>query len=140
MPALVRGSTGDERRTCVGVAGSVRQEARRKALEAQAKMKDERKKKEKRLSGLGVDLMTALEERDATVQRCDARAGATLRKMTDDEGLSLREALEWCGPALSRTEAARLRKIGADEEGTDDTQESEPVAEGGTDSAERRPA
>ena len=121
------------------MAGSVRQEARRKALEAQAKMKDERKKKEKRLSGLGVDLMTALEERDATVQRCDARAGATLRKMTDDEGLSLREALEWCGPELSRAEAARLRKIGADEEGADDTQKSEPVtaAEVGADSAER---
>lgn len=122
----------------------MRQEARRKALEAQAKLKDERKKKEKRLSGLGVDLMTALEERDATVQRCDARAGATLRKMTDDEGLSLREALEWCGPQLSRAEAVRLRKIGADEEGTDeasavDTQKSEPVttAEAGADSAER---
>lgn len=78
-------------------------------------MKEERKKKEKRLSGLGVDLMTALEEREATVARLDAQAGATLRKMTDDEGLSLSEALEWCGSDLSRTEAARLRKVGADE-------------------------
>lgn len=101
------------------MAGSVRQEARRKALEAQAKMKEERKKKERRLSGLGVDLMTVVEERDATVMRCDAKAGATLRKMTDDEGLSLREALAWCGPDLSRAEAIRLRKIGADDDGED---------------------
>lgn len=119
----------------MGVAGSVRQEARRKALEAQAKMKDERKKKEKRLSGLGVDLMTALEEREATVQRCDAMAGATLRKMTDDEGLSLREAMEWCGPDLSRAEATRLRKIGADEDEGDEAQENES-AEASTDAEE----
>ncbi|WP_338752263.1 hypothetical protein [Janibacter alittae] len=109
------------------MAGSVRQEARRKALDAQATMKEERKKKEKRLSGLGVDLMTAMEERDATVARCDAKAGATLRKMTDEEGLSLREALEWCGPDVTRAEAARLRKIGTNRYGDGEAQESETV-------------
>lgn len=97
------------------MTGSVRQKARRKAIEAQAKMKEERKEREKRLSGLGVDLMTALEERDATVERYEARAGATLRKMTDDEGLSLREALQWCGPDVTRAEAARLSKVGIGE-------------------------
>lgn len=103
-------------------------------------MKDERRKKEKRLSGLGVDLMTALEERDATVARLDAQAGTTLRKMTDDEGLTLREALEWCGSGLTRTEAARLRKIGADAGGAEASQAGESVtpAEGGADEVEQQ--
>lgn len=103
-------------------------------------MKDERRKKEKRLSGLGVDLMTALEERDATVARLDAQAGTTLRKMTDDEGLTLREALEWCGSGLTRAEAARLRKIGVDAGGAEDSQAGESVtpAEGGADEVEQQ--
>lgn len=89
---------------------AVRQEARRSVLEAQAEMKAERVKREKRLSGLGVDVVVALRERDAAVWRCEVQSGRALRKMLD-EGLSMREALQWCGPEISRREAGRLIKL-----------------------------
>lgn len=89
---------------------AVRQEARKSVLEAQAEMKAERDKREKRLSGLGVDVVVGLRERDAAVQRCELQAGRALRKMLD-EGLSMKEALQWCGPQVGRREAGRLLKL-----------------------------
>ena len=88
---------------------AVRQEARKSVLEAQAEMKAERDKREKRLSGLGVDVVVALRERDAAVLRCELQSGRALRKMLD-EGLSMKEALQWCGPEVGRREAGRLIK------------------------------
>ena len=87
----------------------MRQEARKSVLEAQAEMKAERDKREKRLSGLGVDVVVALRERDAAVLRCELQSGRALRKMLD-EGLSMKEALQWCGPEVGRREAGRLIK------------------------------
>lgn len=62
-------------------------------------------------------MVTALAERDALVLACEARAGAALRSLTKDEGLSLREAVTWCGglEQVSVREATRLRKIHAAE-------------------------
>ena len=41
-------------------------------------------------------------------------AGA-LRELTEREGLSLRDAVEWCGDTLSVREATRLRRLASDQ-------------------------
>jgi hypothetical protein len=51
--------------------------------------------RERRLEGLAVAVLTALGERDAAVRDAERRAGEALQTMTDDEGLSLREAVDW---------------------------------------------
>ena len=51
---------------------------------------------------LAVAVLTALGERDALVRDAERRAGQALRTMTDDEGLSVREAVEWCGSRALR--------------------------------------
>jgi hypothetical protein len=76
---------------------SVRQAARRSALDAQAVLRKQRADRERRLEGLAVAVLTALGERDALVRDAERRAGQALRTMTDDEGSSLREAVDWCG-------------------------------------------
>lgn len=93
---------------------SVRQAARQAALSAQKSMRVEREQREKRLSGLGVTVMVALAERDHQVSIWEGQASDALRKMVEDERLTLNEAVDWCGPDLSRTEAARLRRGGQD--------------------------
>jgi hypothetical protein len=80
---------------------SMRQAARRAALDAQALLRKERADRERRLQGLAVAVLTALGERDALVRDAERRAGQALRTMTDDEGLSLREAVDWCGSGIT---------------------------------------
>jgi hypothetical protein len=99
---------------------SVRQAARQAALSAQKSMRVEREQREKRLSGLGVTVMVALAERDHQVSIWEGQASDALRKMVEKERLTLNEAVDWCGPDLSRTEAARLRRVG--QESADDTE------------------
>ena len=91
---------------------TARQRARRTALDAQARMRARRVEQERRRDALGVVVISALAERDAVVTACEARAGAALVKMTEQERLSLAEAVEWCGGAdlLTVREAARLRQ------------------------------
>ncbi len=91
------------------------QRARRTALDAQARMRARRVGQERRRDALGVVVVSALAERDAVVSSCEARAGAALVKMTEQERLSLAEAVEWCGGAdlLTVREAARLRQAAA---------------------------
>jgi hypothetical protein len=50
---------------------------------------------------LAVAVLTALGERDALVRDAERRAGQALRTVTDDEGLSLREAVDWCGSGIT---------------------------------------
>src|SRR5829696_8080113 len=76
---------------------SVRQAVRRSALDARAVRRKERADRERRLEALAVAVLTALGERDALVQDAERRAGQALRTMTDNEGLSVREAVDWCG-------------------------------------------
>jgi hypothetical protein len=64
---------------------SVRQAARRSALDAQAILRKERADRERRLEGLAVAVLTALGERTALVRDAERRAGQALRTMTDDE-------------------------------------------------------
>ena len=80
---------------------SVRQAARRSALDAQAARRKERADRERRLKVLAVAVLTALGERDALVRDAERRAGQALRAMTEDEDLSLREAVDWCGSGVS---------------------------------------
>ena len=87
---------------------SVRQAARRSALDAQAVRRKERADRERRLEALAVAVLTALGERDALVRDAERRAGQALRTMTDNEGLSLREAVDWCGSGVTVREITRL--------------------------------
>jgi hypothetical protein len=91
---------------------SVRQAAQRSALDARAVLRKERAERERRLEGLAVAVLTALGERDALVRDAERRAGQALRTMTDDEGLSVREAVEWCGGGcLTVREITRLLRL-----------------------------
>ncbi len=90
---------------------SIRQEARRAALDVQSKRRRERAEREKRLEALAVRVLVAVRERDASVADAERRAGQALREMTEDEGLSVREAVEWCGDEITTREATRLRRL-----------------------------
>jgi len=92
---------------------TIKQRARRQALDVAARHRRERAEREKRLQDLVVQVLTAVGERDAAVAASEQRAGAALRAMTDAEGLTLREAVEWCGEDISVREATRLRAAAA---------------------------
>jgi len=63
------------------------------------------------LEDLAVRVLVAVLERDAAVAEAERQAGEALREMTEDEGLSVREAVEWCGDEISTREATRLRRL-----------------------------
>jgi hypothetical protein len=92
---------------------SVRQAARRSALDAQEARRRERADRERRLEALAVAVLTALGERDRAVKDAEMRAGEALRAMSVDEGLSVREAVEWCGTGITVREVSRLRRLAA---------------------------
>jgi hypothetical protein len=98
----------------------VRQAARRSALDAQAVLRKERTDREHRLEALAVAVLTALGERDALVRDAELRAGQALRTMTGDEGLSVREAVDWCGSGVTVREVARLHRLAHDPQGVGD--------------------
>jgi hypothetical protein len=104
---------------------SVRQAARRSALDAQARMRSERAEQERRRSGLAVAVVTALAERDALVLACEKRAGEALVKMTSAGGLTLREAVRWCGEQVTLREATRLRQVAGEVGDTETTKGDE---------------
>jgi hypothetical protein len=58
-----------------------------------------------------VRVLTALGERDEAVRNAELRAGGVLLAMTHDEGLSMREAVEWCGGGVTLREVTRLRHL-----------------------------
>jgi hypothetical protein len=62
-------------------------------------------------------VLTALGERDGAVRDAELRAGGALLAMTDDEGLSMHEAVEWCGGGLTLREVTRLRRLAAQPSG-----------------------
>ena len=92
---------------------SVRQAARRSALEAQAARRKECADRERRLEGLAVEVLTALGERDATIAATEQRAGAALQAMITNEHLTASETVQWCAGTISRREVTRLRKMAA---------------------------
>ena len=88
---------------------SVGQAARRSVLNAQAVLRKQRADRERRLEGLAVTVLTALGERDGAVRDSERRAGQALQTMTEDEGLSVREAVEWCRSGVTVREVSRQR-------------------------------
>lgn len=116
----------------MGSQRSARQVARRAALDAQARMRAQRAEQEKRRSALGVVVVQALAERDATTAACEQRAGEALRALVEDEGLTLAAAVAWCGGELGTREAARLRHLASqagDGGPADDPAKPRPVAD-----------
>ena len=113
---------------------SIRQEARRAAVDAQSKRRRERARRERQLEGLAVRVLVAIRERDAAVADANRRAGEALREMTEDEGLSVREAVEWCGDEITTREMTRLRRLvednGANGFEVDDRNSTPDAAEG----------
>ena len=59
-------------------------------------------------------MLTALGERDGAVKDAEKRAGEALRAMSEDEGLSVREAVDWCGTGITVREVTRLRRLAGD--------------------------
>ena len=96
---------------------AMKQAARRLALDAQAVLRKERADRQRRLQGLAIAVLTALAERDAMVRDAERRAGQALRTMTDDGGLSVREAVAWCGSGVTVREVTRLRQLARDAPG-----------------------
>ena len=92
---------------------SVRQAARRDARTVASRRRAELLDRSRRLEDLAVKVITAIKERDLSVENAERRAGEALQRMTTVEGLTLREAVEWCGDSVDLHEAARLRKVGA---------------------------
>ena len=93
---------------------SIRQAARRAALDAQAKRRREGAEREKRLEDLAVRVLVAVREREVAVAEADRRAGTALRDMTVGEGLSVCEAVKWCGDEITTRDATRLRRMAED--------------------------
>jgi hypothetical protein len=84
---------------------SVRQAARRSALDAQAVLRKQRADRERRIEGLAVAVLTALSERDAVVRDAERRAGEALQTMTIDE--ACRCARRSSGAAVARLRCGR---------------------------------
>jgi hypothetical protein len=60
-------------------------------------------------------VLSALGERAGAVRNAERRAGEALRRMTDGEGLSVREAVDWCvSRGLTVREVTRLRRLAHD--------------------------
>lgn len=88
---------------------SVRQAARRAALDAQIRVRRREEERDKRRSRLGVVVVTALSERDEAIRALEARAGVAVKALIEEEGLTTREAAEWCAVPVS--EINRLRRL-----------------------------
>jgi hypothetical protein len=69
---------------------ATRQAARRAAAEAQSGLMRESLERDWRCAALGVQVVTALQERDALVQRFERQAGQAPRALVADE------ATQWC--------------------------------------------
>src|SRR5215207_9819200 len=96
---------------------AMRQAARRSALDAQAVLRKERADRERRREALAVAVLTALGERDVLVRDTELRAAQALRTMTEDEGLSVREAVDWCGGGVTVREITRLLRLDGGHQG-----------------------
>lgn len=90
---------------------TIKQQARRAAREMAGKRRREREERERRIIHLAERVMVAIGQRDASVAEAEKSAGRALGELTKGEGLSLGEAVEWCGQTVSLREAARLRRL-----------------------------
>jgi hypothetical protein len=93
---------------------TIKQQARRTAREMAANRRKAREERERRVIDLAERVMVAIGERDAAVTETENRAGQALRELTQREGLSLGEAVEWCGETVTVREATRLRRLASE--------------------------
>jgi hypothetical protein len=98
---------------------TIKQQARRTAREMAGKRRKEHEERERRVIDLAERVMVAIGERDAAVADTERRAGEALRELTEREGLSLGEAVEWCGETITVREATRLRRLASEPKGDD---------------------
>jgi hypothetical protein len=99
------------------------------------KRRKEREERERRVIDLAEQVMVAIGQRDAAVAETEKRAGDALRELTEVEGLSLGEAVEWCGETITVREATRLRRLAAPDSSAETegaAAEREPDAEAGS--------
>lgn len=89
---------------------SVRQQARRAAMAAQTKRKKEAEARDRRRRDLAVKVMIGLKERDA----CELDAARALRRLVEDEKLTMKEAIQWCGGELTVSQGSRLKALATD--------------------------
>jgi hypothetical protein len=87
---------------------SLRQMARRRALDAQIRVRQREEARDKRRRRLGVIVVTALAERDKQVGVLESRAAQALDDLIAREGLTVHEAAEWCD--LATRDVRRLRR------------------------------
>ncbi len=92
---------------------TIKQQARRAALDAQTTRRAEHEERERRLQGLVVQVLIAIRERDQAAQHADRRAGEALTEMIETERLTARDAAQYCGDEMSPREIARLRRVAA---------------------------
>ena len=83
------------------------QVARLRVREVRSDQAEVRKARERRLEDLAVRVLVAI----GTIADQQRIAGEALREMIDDEGLSLREAVGWCGEEISSHTAARFKRL-----------------------------
>ncbi|MBD3783233.1 MAG: hypothetical protein IE926_09820 [Micrococcales bacterium] len=103
--------------------------ARRAALDGQSGWRAQRHAADDRCSDLGVQVVTALRERDAWVRECEQRAAAAIERMVRDEGVPVREVVRWCAGELTVPEVTRLRRmVGRPADTADTTTSAEPPA------------
>lgn len=95
-------------------SAEIRQRARQQALGAARRQRQELAVRERRMRNLVEQVLTAIGERDAAVAAAEQRAGDALAQMTDVEGLTLAQVVDWCGDDLSAREATRLRRLATD--------------------------
>lgn len=115
MPYLIEGLLPIGRRPVIRRTSEMdvrtqRQDARRRAREARSEPDKARKARDKRLEDLAVKVLVAMD----TVAEQERRAGEALRVMVEEEGLSLREAVGWCGDEVSVHTAARFKRLVSD--------------------------
>ena len=94
---------------------STRQAARRSALEAQLAHRQARAERERppRSDWRWFCWLRSMSV-TPSIQAAERRAGHALRVMTDREGLSLREVVEWCGGEITMRDAMRMRRLVSD--------------------------
>jgi hypothetical protein len=76
-----------------------------------AKRRKARAERERRVIDLAERAVVAIAERDTAVTETGKRAGEALRELTQRDGSSLSEAVEWCGGTVTVREATRLRRL-----------------------------
>ncbi len=111
---------------------TIMQQARRTALDAQAKRRARHAEREKRLQRLAVQVLTAVRERDQQLAILERQAGSALVAMTS-EGLAVRDLVEWCGDELTAREVTRLRRLAQSHKSEDPGRQDRSVGGRGVD-------